>query len=36
LVKNIKSYKEGFMRGLSLSGGGIKATAHIGALKAFE
>ncbi len=24
------------MRGLSLSGGGIKATAHIGALKAFE
>ena len=24
------------MRGLSLSGGGIKAAAHIGALKAFE
>lgn len=24
------------MRGLALSGGGIKAAAHIGALKAFE
>ena len=24
------------MRGLALSGGGIKAAAHIGALKVFE
>ena len=36
MFKNIKSYKEVFIRGLILSGGGIKAAAHIGALKAFE